>query len=98
MKEQVIRIIDPGYWTLDWLLTDAVTPIDARSGAVNNRGMAEIVREVIEHVAKDFSTSRSNVGSSERIDKALRSACLEKNRPDPLKSTLKSGKNAPSIR
>lgn len=73
MKEQTNLIVDPGYYTLDWLLADGVVPIDARSGAVNNGGMAEIIREVMEHVAKDFKTTPSDVGAIDRIDMALRS-------------------------
>lgn len=73
MKEQINLIVDPGYYTLDWLLADGVVPIDARSGAVNNGGMAEIIREVTEHVAKDFETTPSDVGALDRIDMALRS-------------------------
>lgn len=73
MKEQINLIVDPGYYTLDWLLADGVVPIDARSGAVNNGGMAEIIREVTEHVAKDFDTTPSDVGALDRIDMALRS-------------------------
>jgi hypothetical protein len=34
--------------------------------------MAEIVREVTEHVAKDFGTTPDKVGSAERLDKFLR--------------------------
>lgn len=72
MKEQMNLIIDPGFFTLDWLLCDGVVPIDSRSNAVNNGGMAEIIREVSEHVAKDFDTTIAQVGSFDRIDKSLR--------------------------
>jgi plasmid segregation protein ParM len=72
MKEQMNLIVDPGFYTLDWLLADGVVPIDARSNAVNNGGMAEIIREVSELVAKDFDTTIAQVGSADRIDKALR--------------------------
>ena len=72
MKEQMNLIVDPGFYTLDWVLADGVVPIDARSNAVNNGGMAEVIREVSEHIAKDFNTTVSQIGSADRIDKALR--------------------------
>lgn len=72
MKSETNLIIDPGYYTLDWLLADGITPIDARSNAVNNGGMAEILRDVAEAVAADVGCSVTEIGSVERIDASLR--------------------------
>ena len=72
MKGETNLIIDPGFHTLDWLLTSGTTPIDARSGAVAGAGMAEVLRDVSQHLAADFGCSAGDVGSIDRIDAALR--------------------------
>lgn len=72
MKAEMNMIIDPGYCTLDWLLADGTTTIDARSGAVQNGGMAEVLRDVVALVAQDAQCSVEEVGSVDRIDTALR--------------------------
>lgn len=72
MKDEVNLIIDPGFHTLDWLLAHGVTPLDARSNAVNNGGAAEMLKAVMEQVAADFDTTVANIGSVERIDTWLR--------------------------
>lgn len=72
MKDEVNLVIDPGFWTLDWVLAAGVTPIDQRSGAVNNGGVADLLRAVRDQLAIDFDTSEGEVGSIEKIDHRLR--------------------------
>ncbi|MDD2741237.1 MAG: PRTRC system protein D [Rhodocyclaceae bacterium] len=72
LQDQMNLIIDPGYYTLDWLLADGITPVEARSNAVNNGGMAEVIRAVTEQVATDFDSSVSEIGSHENIDRSIR--------------------------
>lgn len=72
MKDCVNLVIDPGFWTLDWLCALGVKPLDQRSSAVNNGGVAELLKGVREQIALDFDTSESEVGNIERIDARLR--------------------------
>lgn len=72
MKDEMNLVIDPGFYTLDWLTSLGVSPIDQRSNAVNNGGVAELLRAVREQLAVDFETSESEVGNIERIDSRLR--------------------------
>jgi len=51
MKEQTNLIIDPGFFTFDWLLTSGLTPIDARSDSVN-RGMSAVIKAMVEAANK----------------------------------------------
>lgn len=72
MKDEINLIIDPGFYTLDFLLASGVTPLDARSNAINNGGAAEMLKAVMEQIALDFDTTVANIGSVERIDNSLR--------------------------
>lgn len=66
-------VVDPGYCTLDWLVTDGTTPVDARSGARANGGMGEVMKAVFEQIARDAECPLSDVqNSAERIDRWLR--------------------------
>ena len=51
MKDQTNLVIDPGYFTFDWLLSSGITPIDGRSDSVN-RGMSAVMRAIVEVMKK----------------------------------------------
>lgn len=76
MKGEVNLIIDPGYYTLDWLVTDGTKPIDARSGAVNDGGMSSTLAAVIDQIEVDQGFPKGEVGGNagmvDRVDAALR--------------------------
>jgi plasmid segregation protein ParM len=45
LKEQINLIIDPGFFTFDWLMSRGLTPQDARSNSVK-RGMSAVIRDI----------------------------------------------------
>lgn len=52
MKKQMNLIIDPGFFTFDWLLiSSGLIPVDTRSGAVN-RGMSGVLKMIAENINK----------------------------------------------
>jgi plasmid segregation protein ParM len=53
MSEQKNLIIDPGFFTFDWLLSDGLTIIDKRSDSVN-RGMSAVIKEIVEAAKKKY--------------------------------------------
>ena len=68
MKSQVNLIIDPGYFTLDWLLAQGIKPIDARSGG-HDGGMSAILNTIGESVSKKVGARISDLSI---IDNAIR--------------------------
>lgn len=69
MKSEVNLIIDPGYFTLDWVVTHGTKPIEARSAAATNGGMSAILTAMGEEIQKDIG---KDIGDVSRIDLALR--------------------------
>lgn len=51
MKHQNNLVIDPGYFTFDWLSSGGVVPIDARSDSVN-RGVSAVLQAIVENMNK----------------------------------------------
>lgn len=51
MRAQTNLIIDPGFFTYDWLLSDGLHIIDKRSDSVN-RGMSDVITAVVEAAKK----------------------------------------------
>jgi plasmid segregation protein ParM len=49
LKKRVNLIVDPGYNTFDWLVTEGLAPSGARSGSVE-LGMSAVVRAIAEEV------------------------------------------------
>jgi plasmid segregation protein ParM len=62
-------IIDPGFYTLDWVTSEGKRPIDSRSNAVNDSGASTILTEVRQAIEKDMEC---DPGDMMRIDEALR--------------------------
>lgn len=62
-------IIDPGFYTLDWVVSQGSRPIDSRSSAVNEQGASTILTAVREAIEADL---RADPGDIMRIDEALR--------------------------
>jgi plasmid segregation protein ParM len=72
MSNETNLLIDPGYFTLDWLMTQGIKTIDARSGAANDGGMGSILRTIAKAIAQDLKVDESELGEVGRIDAALR--------------------------
>ena len=72
LKKRVNLIVDPGYNTFDWLLTEGLAPSPARCGSVE-LGMSSVVRAIAEEVLSDHNVeSSSNISRVvNRIDAAL---------------------------
>lgn len=69
-RNQMNLVIDPGFFTFDWLLAKGMKPIPARSGAVN-RGMSAIINSLAEDISK--KEEDANKGTVFKlIDEAMR--------------------------
>ncbi|HGO6128560.1 TPA: PRTRC system protein D [Burkholderia cepacia] len=62
-------IIDPGFYTLDWVTSEGDRPIDSRSAAVNDAGASTILASVREAIEADL---KCDPGDIMRIDESLR--------------------------
>lgn len=51
LRKQTNLIIDPGFFTFDWVLCEGLTPIDGRSDSVN-RGMSAVIKEIADAAKK----------------------------------------------
>jgi plasmid segregation protein ParM len=72
MNDETNLMIDPGFFTLDWLVTRGLKTIDARSGAANDGGMGSLLKGIAKALAKDLDVDESEIGEVARIDAALR--------------------------
>jgi len=68
MRQQVNLVIDPGYYTLDWVVANGVKVVSARSGA-HSGGMSAVVAAIAEEVGRKLKTQITDVSP---IDEALR--------------------------
>ena len=68
MRSQMNLIIDPGFYTLEWVVSHAVKTINARSGA-HSGGMSSILGVMAEAIGKDLGIQISDISG---IDEALR--------------------------
>jgi len=67
LKNQVNLVIDVGFFTLDWLVCDGLTPIIERSSHVDG-GVSAVLRNVADAVGRDHDTNYTNIAA---LDAAL---------------------------
>jgi plasmid segregation protein ParM len=88
MDEEVNLIIDPGFLTFDFLLSNGGKIIENRSSA-HNGGVSKVLRSIGESISAKFNIKYDNIGS---LDKGLRRRKLKINgevesMEDHIKST-----------
>ena len=62
-------VIDPGYFTLDWVVSEGTQPIDPRCNAVNDSGVSAILSAVRQAIERDIDADPGDISG---IDEALR--------------------------
>jgi plasmid segregation protein ParM len=69
-------LIDPGYFTLDWVVMNDGMMVDPRSGAANNVGMAAILRTITDRLTTKCKergvAAHITEGIYDRIDESIR--------------------------
>jgi len=85
-------IVDPGWRTFDWVVTQSLKVLDKRSDAVN-KGMYAVVHAIAEAVGAELST-RLSMFDHDRIDTALRTRTAAKffGQPVDLEPFLDAGR------
>lgn len=68
MKSQMNLIVDPGFFTLDWLLCHGVKGLWQRSGAYNG-GVSSILRAVLDEIGRGLKTQLTDITE---LDNAIR--------------------------
>jgi plasmid segregation protein ParM len=67
MINEVNLVIDPGYNTLDWLLTHGTRINDERSGAAPKSG----VTSILDAIRSDLEVDHGEIGNIDRLDAAI---------------------------
>lgn len=90
MKNQMNLLIDPGFYTLDWVVAQGAKMVSARSGA-HAGGMSAILAAIADPVAKKLGTQSPDIGV---IDEALASGSAPRffGKPFPLDEYIPYGK------
>ena len=71
MRDEVTMTIDPGYFTLDWMVSKGLNLVPGRSGS-HPGGMAGIIRAMAHEVAKATGESNvENLFNMDKIDRAI---------------------------
>ena len=68
MRNQMNLIIDPGFFTLDWVVSEGVKMMDSRSGSIEG-GMSSVISTIAEQIGKEI---RIQIDDHHPIDEALR--------------------------
>lgn len=68
MSDTTNLVIDPGYFTLDWLVTHGTMINDDRSGAINNGGVAGALNAMSATIEQKIG---NDIGGIHRLDAAL---------------------------
>ena len=72
-KSQKTLIIDPGYYTFDWLVAEGYSPLEQYSGA-HEGGMSAILKNIASEVEQDETINPQHIPykNLSKIDKAMR--------------------------
>ena len=70
-------LIDPGYYTLDWVVSEGLVMIKSCSGAINNAGMSPILNRIMESIVscvnkRDGKNTEVTEYLMEKLDIAIR--------------------------
>lgn len=68
MRDQRTLIVDPGHFTLDWIVSQGLKPIDAYCGS-HSGGMSSVIQQVGESLGNELKRKITNLS---RIEKAIR--------------------------
>jgi plasmid segregation protein ParM len=75
LKDEVNLIIDPGFLTLDFLVSNGDRPVDSRSGA-HTGGVSKVLRAMADSISRTYGIKFENLSA---IDRALRKNKLKIN-------------------
>lgn len=90
MKDQMNLLVDPGFYTLDWVVAQGAKMVNARSGA-HSGGMSAILQAIAEPIGKKLGTQ---ITDTTLIDKGISNAEVPKffGKPFPLDDYIPYGK------
>lgn len=70
MKNEVTLVIDPGYYTLDWVVTRGLKPVPGKSGS-HPGGMHSVLRAIANVFANHGVTNPHDLFFYDKIDRAI---------------------------